>query len=135
LAFWHQYRLIDALPAQRAAEHWPLGGFVFVEPERTFKFRPGVHMQILARAVIQAITFLSLSDDTVIQPDVAVQVLEDITHTLRASSHDELAALQAIITEEQERLRTNSHPQRDKLVAHYHTLLDDLGLTPHDSLP
>jgi hypothetical protein len=92
-------------------------------------------MRVLARAVVQAITFLSLSDDTIVQPDVAVQVLEDIAHTLRASTRDEIAALQSIIEEEQERLRMDGHPRRDELVAHYHGLLDNLGLTRHDSSP
>jgi transposase len=43
-----------------------------------------------AKAVIQAITFLSRSDDTMVQPDAAVKVLESIAHTLRANTHDEL---------------------------------------------
>jgi hypothetical protein len=92
-------------------------------------------MRVLARAVIQAITFLSLSDDTIVQPDAAVKVLEDIAHTLRASTHDEIAALQSIIQEEQEHLHTNGHPRRDEFIAHYHALLDNLGLTTHDSSP
>jgi hypothetical protein len=86
-------------------------------------------MQVLARAVIQAITFLSLSDDTILQPDVAVQMLESMAHTLHASTHDEIVALQSIIEEEQERLRTNDHPDRDRLVTHYRSLIDNLGLT------
>jgi len=90
-------------------------------------------MLVLARAVIQAITFLSLSEDTSVQPDVAVKVLEDIAYTLRASTPNELAALQTIIQEEQERLRTDSQPHRDQLVIHYHALLDNLGLTTRES--
>src|SRR5262245_32939805 len=114
----------------------PIVGWLYLRRTREkIVFVIGVSMQVLARAVIQAITFLSLSDDRVLQPDVAVKVLEDIAYTLRASTHDEIAALQSIIQEEPERLRTDDHPHRDELVVHYQALLDNLGLTTHDSSP
>jgi hypothetical protein len=121
--------------AARAAERQAVGRIYLRRTQEKIVFTIGVHMQALARAIVQAITFLSLSDDTIVQPDVAVKVLEDIAHTLRASTHDEIAALQSIIQEEQERLRTDGHPHRAELVAHYHALLDNLGLTTHDSSP
>ncbi len=92
----------------------------------------GARMLVLARALTQTLTFLSLSDDTTVQPDAAIQALEDVAHILQACSVDEIAALQAIVGEHQELLRTNNRSDRDKLVAHYDSLLTNLGLTARE---
>lgn len=50
-------------------------------------------MEHLAKAVVQAFAFLDLSNDDAIDPDAAVNAMEDLTSYLRDCTPDERQAL------------------------------------------
>ena len=56
-------------------------------------------MRVLARALITAVAFFELSDDEIVDPDAAVQILEDISGELSECSNEEKAALKAVLAQ------------------------------------
>jgi hypothetical protein len=86
-------------------------------------------MNALAKALIESVAFLALSDDEVACPDDAVRALESIANSLRTASPVELtelrSALQNLITEE----RTNLG--RPSVIKFYEDFFSNLGL-PED---
>ena len=57
-------------------------------------------MNNLAKAIIGAVAFLEFSDDDIVDPDAAVQAMEDIAAALQKASPEELAALRAELDRE-----------------------------------
>src|SRR5262249_5968014 len=58
-----------------------------------------VPMRAMARALITAVAFFELSDDEVVDPDAALQVLEDIGGELSHCTPEEKAALKAAVAQ------------------------------------
>jgi hypothetical protein len=50
-------------------------------------------MKSLAQALVEAVAFLELSGDEVVDPDSAVQAMESIGHSLRNASEQEKQAV------------------------------------------
>lgn len=50
-------------------------------------------MKSLAQALVEAVAFLELSEDEVIDPDSAVQAMESVSHSLQTASVQEKRAL------------------------------------------
>ncbi len=83
-------------------------------------------MQALAKAVVDALAFLELSDDTTIDPDSAVQAIEDLTATLRTASP---AELQAVRDEATAALKRSEEELADPEVqAFYRDFMTNCGL-------
>lgn len=55
--------------------------------------------RILMRTIVEAVAFLSLSDDTTVDPDAAVGQLEQIASLLRELSQEDQDALTSYIQE------------------------------------
>ena len=56
-------------------------------------------MKALARAIINAAAFLELSDDRALDPDLAVQALEEIALHLSACTEEERKVLAEVLAE------------------------------------
>jgi hypothetical protein len=56
-------------------------------------------VKALAKAVIYATQFLELADDTVVDPDFAVAVMESLAEALSTSGPEERRALQSVLEE------------------------------------
>jgi hypothetical protein len=56
-------------------------------------------MRAMARALITSLAFFELSDDDVVDPDAAVQVLEDVGGELANCTPEEKAALKAALAQ------------------------------------
>src|SRR5438309_8650998 len=61
--------------------------------------RGGRAMKALARAVINAAAFLELSDDSALDPELALQALEEIALHLSASTPEERKVLTEVLAE------------------------------------
>ena len=83
-------------------------------------------MRHLAKALVDALAFLELSADDVVDPDGAARTFESIAETLQSSSHEEREALAAAAMAELN-LQSAADASEDVLDFYEH-LLVDLGL-------
>jgi hypothetical protein len=83
-------------------------------------------MKHLAKAVVDAMAFLELSEDEVIDPDSAVKAMEMITATLHEATDEEVDALrQAAMAELSAQSAVNAP---EEVIDFYENFLVDLGL-------
>jgi len=83
-------------------------------------------MKHLAKAVVDAMAFLELSEDEVIDPDSAVKAMEMIAATLQDASDEEVEALrQAAMAELNAQSAVNAP---EEVIDFYENFLVDLGL-------
>jgi hypothetical protein len=54
-------------------------------------------MKHLARALVNVVAFLELSDDSVVDPDAAVEVLDEVSRVLSRCSPEERRALKVTL--------------------------------------
>ena len=83
-------------------------------------------MERLATAVVDALTFLELSGDDVVDPDSAIKVMENIGSILQQCNPDERSAIQAAVSRalESERLGRND----DDVIEFFENFMDAIGL-------
>lgn len=81
-------------------------------------------MKSLAQALVEAVAFLELSGDEVVDPDSAVQAIESISHSLRNASEQERQALLDYCRSEAQKLATDQK-RRD----FYQQFGEAMGLT------
>src|SRR4051794_1333823 len=90
-------------------------------------------MKALARAVINAAAFLELSDDEALDPELAVQALEEIGIHLGQCTEDEKKALGEVLAEMRaSELETGP---RQGVLAFLDTFLTSFGLADEAALP
>jgi hypothetical protein len=81
-------------------------------------------MKHLASAVVDALVFLQLSEDDVVDPDAAVDLTESLTAVLRECSMPERNALKAVIDEKlAEEKNTGASAET---LEFYETLMDNV---------
>jgi hypothetical protein len=56
-------------------------------------------MKALARAVINAAAYLELADESQVDPELALQALEEIAYNLSYASHDEKKAIEEALAD------------------------------------
>jgi hypothetical protein len=83
-------------------------------------------MKHLAKAVVDALAFLELSSDDVIDPDSAVKAMEMIAATLHEASDDEVEALAQAAMAELNAQAANDAPE--EVIDFYENFLVDFGL-------
>ncbi len=86
-------------------------------------------MKSLAEALIEAVAFLELSGDAVIDPGLAVQAMESISHSLENASEQEKQALLNYCHDQAERLFTASGDEDQKRRDFYQHFAEAMGLT------
>ena len=83
-------------------------------------------MKHLARALVDALAFLELSGDDVIDPDTAVKAMEMISATLQDASDEEVDALAQAAMDALNAQSAND--ATEEVLDFYENLLVDLGL-------
>jgi hypothetical protein len=82
---------------------------------------------ILMNIVVQACSFFALGDDDRVNPDAAVEQLEQISSMLKALSHDDLCRFVRHVAELAARAREQKDTERERFLRE---LPGNLGLTP-----
>ena len=83
-------------------------------------------MQTLAKALVDALAFLELSGDDVVDPDSAVKVMESIAATLQEASEEERNAI--VVAAMRELNAQSAADAPEEVLDFYEHLAADLGL-------
>ena len=83
-------------------------------------------MQTLAKAIIQALAFLELSDDDIVNPGAAERATEVIGNTLSDCSDEEREALEKVLKQERRALKAAGAAA--DLLEFYDTFMENFGL-------
>ena len=86
-------------------------------------------MKSLAQALVEAVAFLELSGDAVVDPDSAVQAMESISHSLRNASEEEKHALLDYCHNQAEKLLGARGDNDQKRRDFYQQFAEAMGLT------
>lgn len=87
-------------------------------------------MEHLARAVVQALAFLELAEDTKIDSEAAVTLMDEIAETLQKSSAEERAALRRVVMEEYNAKNAAEAPEEE--IDFYEHFMQDFALEEPD---
>jgi len=86
-------------------------------------------MKSLAQALVEAVAFLELSSDQVVDPDLAVQAMESISHSLQSASERERQAVLDYCHSQAEKLAATWDSADQKRRAFYQQFGEAMGLT------
>ena len=89
-------------------------------------------MKALARALINATAYLELADESQIDPELALQALEEIAYNLHFSTDEEKKALAEVLADM--RAAEIDHQTRPEMLDFLDTFLASFGLAGDEEL-
>ena len=90
-------------------------------------------MKALARALINAAAYLELADETQVDPELALQALEEIAYNLSYASDDEKQAVAEVLAEM--RAAELENQTRPEMLEFLNTFMVSFGLADESELP
>jgi predicted RNA-binding protein with EMAP domain len=91
-----------------------------------------IKMKALARAILNLSAFLELSSDDIVDPDSALQALEQLSNDLKQATPGELEYLKAAIRQEIVEIGDERTPEQQHRIEFFLDFMENLGLNKQE---